>query len=588
LFHNGRYLEPPPFCFASILLPKVVPMKTHLSDESADVHPRKPLGTPQDSNGSSSSRRNFIGTAACAAGAIGLSPLLGSTATQAEAATTFGRQRALQAFEIRRNAALFEFRSSGGPHTNNGDELRYSNKIGNYSKALSHNSLGEVDPVAYAAYLNAIRSGQPSDFENIPLGGNVRLTNPQAGLAFSLQGADSADLFEPPSPSVASQERADEAVENYWMALLRDVPFTGYASDSVAAQACSELSQLSAFKGPRTNDQVTPQTLFRGFTAGDVIGPYISQFLLQPVSFGAMPLRQQYATYQAGLDYMTDFGSWLAVQNGQGPFGPNVIDPQLRYLRSGRDVSAWVHVDLLYQAYFMAMLWLLRNATLNAGNPYSNSRTQVGFGTFGPPHINALMTEVSGYALRAQWYQKWWVHRALRPEAFGGLVHNAKLGTARYPLHADILNSQAVGAAFAKNGTYLLPMAFPEGSPTHPSYGSGHATVAGACVTVLKAFFNTDAVFPDPVVPTTDGLALQSYSGADAGQMTLTGELNKLASNIAQARNIAGVHWRSDASQAMLLGEAVTIRILRDQRSCYNESFGGFTFTKFDGTRITV
>jgi len=157
-------------------------------------------------------------------------------------------------------------------------------------------------------------------------------------------------------------------------------------------------------------------------------------------------------------------------------------------------------------------------------------------------------------------------------------------------LHADVLNSQAVAAVFVKNrGSYLLPMAFPEGSPTHPSYGSGHATVAGACVTALKAFFNTDnVVFPDPVVPTADGLALQSYTGADAAQITLTGELNKLASNIAQGRNIAGVHWRSDATQSMLLGEAVAISILRDQKRCYNESFGGFSFTKFDGTGITV
>jgi hypothetical protein len=577
------------------LLPKVVPMKTHLSDDSAAVHPRKPLGTPPDSNGCSSSRRNFIGTAACAAGAIGLSPLLGSTATQAEAATTFGRQRAVQAFEIRRNAAFLEFRSSGGQHTNNGDERRYSKKIGNYSKGLPHNSLGEVDPAAYAGYLNAIRSGQPSDFENITLGGNVRLTNPQAGLAFGLEGADSENLFEPPSPSVASRERADEAVENYWMALLRDVPFTNYANDPTAAYACSELSTLSAFKGPRINGRVTPQTLFRGFTAGDVVGPYISQFLLQPVFLGAMPLRQQYATYVPGSDYMTDFPSWLAVQNGSGPFllPQGAIDTQLRYLRNGRDLSAWVHVDLLYQAYFMAMLWLLNNpgiAGFNAGNPYNISRTQVGFGTFGPPHISALMTEVSGFALRAQWFQKWWVHRALRPEAYGGLVYNVKTRAMQYPLHGDILNSQALATTLEMKHTYLLPMAFPEGSPTHPSYGSGHATVAGACVTVLKAFFNTDNVlFPNPVLPTPDGLGEPvPYLAADAGQMTLTGELNKLASNIAQARNIAGVHWRSDATQAMLLGEAVAIRILRDQRSCYNEAFGGFTFTKFDGTRITV
>jgi hypothetical protein len=563
-------------------------MKTHLSEKRVVVHPREKA---QDSDNSFRSRRNFISSAAWAAGAIGMSPLLGSSGTKAEAVTTSGRSRAVQAFEIRRNAALAEFNAPAALHTDNGDEQRYSNKIGNYSKGLPHNSLGEVELAAYNAYLNAIRSGQPSDFESITLGGTTRLTDPQAGLAFGLEGTDSANLSEPPCPAVASQERADEAVENYWMALLRDVPFTDYATDPMVSQACSELSNLSAFTGPRINGQVTPQTLFRGFTAGDVIGPYISQFLLQQVSFGALPLRQQYTTYLPGIDYMTNFSSWLAVQDGRGPFGPNAIDQQqLRYLHNGRDVSAWVHVDLLYQAYFMAMLWLLSSkAGFNASNPYNSSRTQIGFGTFGPPHISALMTEVSAYALRAQWFQKWWVHRALRPEAYGGLVHNAKTGTAQYPLHADVLNSKAVAAVFAKNGTYLLPMAFPEGSPTHPSYGSGHATVAGACVTALKAFFNTDnVVFPDPVVPTADGLDLQLYKGADAGQITLTGELNKLASNIAQARNIAGVHWRSDAVQAMLLGEAVAINILRDQKRCYNESFGGFSFTKFDGTGITV
>jgi hypothetical protein len=68
----------------------------------------------------------------------------------------------------------------------------------------------------------------------------------------------------------------------------------------------------------------------------------------------------------------------------------------------------------------------------------------------------------------------------------------------------------------------------------------------------------------------------------------LTGELNKLASNIAQARNIAGVHWRSDATQAMLLGETVAISVLRDQRPCYNETFAGFTFTNLNGTQVTI
>ena len=81
---------------------------------------------------------------------------------------------------------------------------------------------------------------------------------------------------------------------------------------------------------------------------------------------------------------------------------------------------------------------------------------------------------------------------------------------------------------------------------------------------------------------------LPSMDRLDASQITLTGELNKLANNIAQARNIAGLHWRSDATQAILLGEAVAISILRDQKHTYNETFPGFTFTRFDGTTLTI
>jgi hypothetical protein len=66
------------------------------------------------------------------------------------------------------------------------------------------------------------------------------------------------------------------------------------------------------------------------------------------------------------------------------------------------------------------------------------------------------------------------------------------------------------------------------------------------------------------------------------------GELNKLASNIATGRNQAGVHWRSDSLESLRVGERLAISILRDQRNSYNENFGGFTFTKFDGTTITV
>jgi hypothetical protein len=136
-----------------------------------------------------------------------------------------------------------------------------------------------------------------------------------------------------------------------------------------------------------------------------------------------------------------------------------------------------------------------------------------------------------------------------------------------------------------KYDSFLLPMAFPEGCPTHPAYGAGHATVAGVCVTILKAWFDESWVLPDPVVPTPDGLALTPYSGSS---LTVGGELNKLAANVAFGRNGAGVHWRSDAWESLKLGETMALSILQDFKGCYNERFDGFKLTKFDGTRVVV
>jgi hypothetical protein len=112
--------------------------------------------------------------------------------------------------------------------------------------------------------------------------------------------------------------------------------------------------------------------------------------------------------------------------------------------------------------------------------------------------------------------------------------------------------------------------------------------VAGACVTILKALFDDSLVILDPVVASSDGLSLVTYTGPDADQLTVPGELEKLAANIAMARNIAGIHLRTDYTEFLKLVEAVAINVLRNQRACYNEDFDGFTFTKIDGTTITV
>ncbi len=151
-----------------------------------------------------------------------------------------------------------------------------------------------------------------------------------------------------------------------------------------------------------------------------------------------------------------------------------------------------------------------------------------------------------------------------------------------------MLNSQAVAASFSKYGDYFLSQAFPEGSPTHPSYPTGHGAVAGACITILKFFFDNNFVVPNPMVPSSDGLSLSPYTGNDAGQMTVAGELNKLANNVSFGHGThAGIHWRTDTSSSIQLGEAVAISMLQDRAATYAEPFN-ISFQKIDGSIATI
>lgn len=605
--------------------------------------------------------------------------------------------RHTEAREVREEATNLAARRSLPRHLNNGEEADYRNPqnrlsyIANYSKALPHNRFGEVDQAAYRALLRAMYSGDPDHFEAIPLGrfNGLDLTNPQAGLAFDLEGPDAQAVTIPPAPRIDGLEAAGEMGELYWMALLRDVAFVDYgtgantdAGPNNTAAAAASLNAFRVFQGPRDGaGNVTEQTIFRGFTPGDLVGPYLSQFLLignadppppavpllQPqdgfIKYGTLLIDQRQRTVLGvgvgGTDFLTRYErpdvapppppllvraplippSWLDVQNGVNLYldpGPprnvqladlNQFDPDRRFIRNLRDLANYVHFDALYEAYLNACLILLNiPAPFDPGNPYENSRTQEGFGTFGGPHILTLVTEVATRALKAVWYQKWGVHRRLRPEEFGGRIHvhlrglparanppfagNPGIPPDRYPMLTDPLQDlglvgapPAAGAVIAGGSvlerinqynlanfgddTFLLPQVFPEGAPTHPAYGAGHATVSGACVTILKAWFDESFVLPAPIVePAPDGLNLIVLP-AGAFRLTVGGELNKLAANISLGRNAAGVHWRSDYTESIKLGEEIAIGLLQEQRLTYNEDHH-FSLTRFDGTVITI
>ena len=528
------------------------------------------------------SRRAFFQTAGAAAVLSAVTP---SPATASPQLARSGVTREERVFRARVRAAELARDAAAVVHKTNGDETRYPARWASYSKAMPHGDSGEVAPAAYDTYLRALRTGDHRLFEQIPLGGFVKLANPQAAFAIDLIGPDSEKLPLATPPALASAEQASELTEMYWHALLRDVPFADYPSHATVATAARELSSMHDFRGPRQGGAVTPETIFRGNSRGGLKGPYISQFLLRDVAMSPILIPQKIRAAAPGRDYMTGVDDWLNVQNGQLAPG-KTYDDVPRYIRNGRDLAEYVHRDFTYQAGFCAAIILLKaGAPLDGGIPYHYSVTQGGFVTFGPSDIMHLVSSVANLALKATWYQKWVVHRRARPEEIAARVHFNLTNGNETPLHRDVVDSEALRIVKAQRGTYLLPQAYPEGSPTHPSYPAGHAVIAGACATVLKALFNESWVLPNCVVPNRDGTGLEPYRGGD---LTVGGELDKLAENIAIGRDFAGVHWRSDGIEGLKMGEEYAIRYLQEMKVTANEFFTGFSLTKLDGTRISV
>lgn len=504
-----------------------------------------------------------------------------------ESCTTdrFINPRRAQAYQTRVLAAFDHYATPVQCHENNGDEALYAPVyFSQFSKGMQHDSLGHVNPTHYASLLNAVNTRTPSSFDAIlQAPGAIRdFTNPQASMALVLQGADPQSFYVPPAPAFASAEQAGEMVEAYWQAYTRDVAFADYSTDPKTLAAVVELNGLSDFRGPKP---VTPQNLFRGLAPGCTDGPYLSQFFYIPCVFGANEIDQRINPPVAGIDFMTNFSTYLAQQNAQATEGPIVQTGVLRHMINGRDASYWVYVDVLFQAYFQAMLCLLHmNAPLKTGIPYqTTSLNQAGFGTFGGPDISAASTIGATAALKAAWAEKWLNNRRLRPEVFASRVHNHLTSAYTYPIHNDVLSSSIVGLIYAQYGSYLLPQAYPTGSPLHPSTPSGHATVAGTCVTILKAFFDEDYIIPNPLMPNPGDSGQTVIPLSPPASLTVGGELNKLANNVAISRNIGGVHWRSDAEYGLKLGEQVAIQILKDLKTTYVEPFEGFSFTDFEG-----
>jgi len=498
-------------------------------------------------------------------------------------------QRPVNAHTIKSAVAEFDESKPIKIQGRNGDEQRFSDLRGSFGKALNHFSTGFIIPAAFNSLVFALQSESFQAFNQIQLGEGRKLVNPQGSLVYSLGGNDGWINIIPPAPSFTSAQTAGEMVEVYWTALARDIPFNEFSTNPITLAAIADLNTLTDFRGPKINGQVTPQTFLRGNTPGDLVGPYISQFLYLTIPYGSteIPPEQRVPLQGPVNDFNTTFADWFTTIDGGDTGNIITYDDEKHFLRTPRDLTEYVHQDTPGQEILNAALILnfFGEEALNPTCPYFNNPTQYGFVTFGVADILYLIRVAVEEGLKAAWYQKWIVNRRLRPEEYGFYVQLQKSGEMNLGINEQLINSPVLPLiADNYDETFFLPVAYPEGSPTHPAYPAGHATFIGAGVTILKALFNENFVIPNPVAPNENNDALIPLDM----ELTVGGELNKLAANISLGRDHAGVHYRSDGAEGMNLGEEVAINVLNNQSFLFNENFSGYTFTRFDGTKVTV
>jgi hypothetical protein len=519
--------------------------------------------------------------------------LCGATTTPTDPQYDAYRQAAMRIF-----SALYEqCQAQETTHASNGDESSVPLFIAMFSKTLPHNGLGRVTPSAYETLRDAVNTRNVDLLSSVPNPGTTHLVQPLAAFLLNHVGPSPSALSMPAAPRFQSTETAGEMVEVYCQALCRDIAFVDFDTDATVASCVGYLNALSNYTGPTP---VTTANIFRGQGDGDLIGPYASQFffLESPIWPAMVPATVLFPTRTAANNRMITTVNYLSVQNGTVLEGPPTLAGTATYFSTGRDLSYVVWNDTPGQLYDAALRKALdQGASFSPLSPYLDSplnANQDPFVTWSTTDVLSCLYFTAQVALSVAWYSKWAVNRRLRPEAYGNEVQQFfDSGTNPAGINGDLLTSGVLADIMALNGgTYYLPQAFPEGSPSHPSYPAGHATISGACVTVLKAFLDEDFVFPSPMVPSDGtGTALTAFVGP---ALTLGHELNKLASNISLGRDWAGVHYRSDGHEGILLGERVGILILQDWINRYVgdadvSGLGvGFEFHGYLGNAISI
>jgi hypothetical protein len=503
------------------------------------------------------------------------------------------------------------------PVAENEEEARYAKYLynGSFHKGLQHNlrdgRLENADD--YKLMVKCIVEHDQDVMNNIPMAKNTtgKLVNPLASYSTIMVGMPQNLLYLPKAPTLSSNQGAAEMVELYAHALSRDIPFINYDKDILIQSLLGTdlLNRPNILKHLSTENPFNSKSIFRSNYAGDLIGPPISQFLLLDIIAGALVQHQKYHVPpsqqdagEARVEWGVDLEETIRIQNVNLDQLPPQIPPlkfNAKYLYSGRALAEAVHNDAVYQFFYQASLIL--NSLGASGNPgFPSFKTTGSFVTnSGFGNLLCSIAEVSAAALKNGWYWKWLHSRKLRPECFGLWIHDVKSGLVQNRGNFDIsnvvLDNPILKKVYQSNNlvkpgsnSYTLSQAYREGGPLHPAYISGHAIISGACITIIKCFYNGDQkwlTIPGVISGKLSGLVnsivqsdatgdnLTSYSEKDMNEITINSELDKLASNIAFGRNWAGIHYRTDATEGIQLGEKVAIHFMENLLSTMVENF---------------
>ena len=249
------------------------------------------------------------------------------------------------------------------------------------------------------------------------------------------------------------------------------------------------------------------------------------------ISHKSLPIdyTSKFRKYMPWVDYMTNRNEFIRIQNWLNPID-SIIENGAWYIETPRDLIAVVHKDLPQERAINIYFWLIKLwAKPKFGWFISN----------GPIWIADVVNTTVKKAMQQTRYRKYKYNR-IRPEEVAWLFEFRDTLTwevkkrvdknyFEYTTRPEIANSKV------KYGTYLLPQAYPEGSPLHPDYPQWHSTFAVVVQAFINTMFDTEYMIPNYVADRW--LLIQS------GSISIWNATQLFVDNIAIGRDYAWVHF---------------------------------------------